>query len=172
MNLYQINEVISVILDQGLYVDMETGEVIAEDNLDDILSQLQMAELDKLENLALYVKNLEAEAEAIRSEERALQARRKIKEKKAERISAYLLGYMQQTGKKKAETPRCALSLRNSKAVEITNAADFWAYAMEHPELARTKDPEPDKKAIGDCLKLGANVPGAALIERQSLSIK
>ena len=102
MNLYQINEVISVILEQGLYVDMETGEVIAEDNLDDILSQLQMAELDKLENLALYVKNLEAEAEAIRSEERALQARRKIKEKKAERISAYLLGYMQQTGKKKA----------------------------------------------------------------------
>ena len=79
MNLYQINEVISVILEQGLYVDMETGEVIAEDNLDDILSQLQMAELDKLENLALYVKNLEAEAEAIRSEERALQARRKIK---------------------------------------------------------------------------------------------
>lgn len=56
MTLYEINNAILEC------VDMETGEIIDSDKL----SELQIALDEKIENVALWIKDLKAEAEAIK----------------------------------------------------------------------------------------------------------
>ena len=63
MKLYEINEQIIACIDN------ETGEIIDTDKL----NELQIAKDEKLENLALWYKDLIAEANALKEEKEALQ---------------------------------------------------------------------------------------------------
>ena len=76
MSLYHIDQAILAL------VDPETGEIMDGEAFD----QLQMERETKLENIALWIKNLKAENAAIRQEEKALAERRKAGENKVERI--------------------------------------------------------------------------------------
>ena len=65
MTLYDINAQLEALLEQ---VDPETGELLCD------MDQLEALSLErdrKLEGLALYIKNRDAEAKAIREEEKA-----------------------------------------------------------------------------------------------------
>jgi len=171
MNLYQINEEIRYICDNAVSVDQETGE-ITDNGVAALLENLHAQEEEKLDNTACYVKNLLAEAAALREEEKVLAARRQAKERKAAHLQAYLSGYMVKAGREKFESPRCALSFRRSQRVEIIDAAALGAYSVLRRGIYRYKAPEIDKKFIKDLLKAGENVPGAELVESQNLQIK
>lgn len=159
--LYELASDLRTVIDGGLVFDEETGEVIFDEtNLD----ELEKAYADKFEAVALFVKNIESDAAAIRAEEKALAERRIRLEKKAERLKAYALDHLDNVGGK-FETPRVTVSTRRSEVVSIYAAADI-------PEaLTRTKT-EPDKTAIKKLIKSGQEVPGAVLIEKKNLAIK
>lgn len=78
-SLYEINAQIEQAWNAA--VDPETGEIISEEAAQAV-EQLTMAREDKIENLALYYKNLAAEAEALKNEKLALAARQSAAEKK------------------------------------------------------------------------------------------
>ena len=103
MNLYEINSQIKRILDNGFNgsIDPETGEIIDEGEHD--LETLEILRQDKLEGIALYIKNLNALADDIKAEEKSLAERRKAAEAKAERLSAYLADDLTSHGEKKLE---------------------------------------------------------------------
>ncbi len=153
MTLYEINDEIMSC------VDMETGEVIDEEKL----SNMQMAFDEKVENIALWIKNLLADAEAIKTEKNALAEREKACKNKAESLKSYLANAL---GGQKFSTPRVAISWRRSEAVEITEElnipAEFW----------RMKDPEIDKAGIKKALKAGVAVKGARLVTNNNMQIK
>lgn len=89
--LYELDSKIAEVLDTGFEmscIDAETGE-IDETQLAIYLEQLQLDRKTKIDNIAVYVKNLEAEAVAIRAEEKRLKERREAKERKAERLKNY-----------------------------------------------------------------------------------
>ena len=67
-------------------IDPETGELLDYE----AFASLQMEREAKIENMALWYKDLTAEAKAIREEEKALAERRKSAENKAERLKGYL----------------------------------------------------------------------------------
>lgn len=159
--LYELASDLRTVIEGGLVFDEETGEVLFDaDNLE----TLENAFSDKLEAVALYVKNLESDAAAIRVEEKALAERRIRAERKAERLKAYALDNLEAVGGK-LETPRVTVSTRRSEVVSIYAAADI-------PEaLTRTKT-EPDKTAIKKLIKSGQEVPGAVLVEKKNLAIK
>ena len=71
-SLYEINAQIEQAWSAA--VDPETGEIISEEAAQAI-EQLSMARDEKVENLALYYKNLMAEAEALKAEKQTLAAR-------------------------------------------------------------------------------------------------
>ena len=74
MTLYEIDNEIRAFLDKMLdAVDEETGEIIDIDPAE--LEQLNEAREQKIENIALYIKNLEADAKAIKEEEKNLKAK-------------------------------------------------------------------------------------------------
>lgn len=161
MTLYSINAALEELLNQQ---DPETGELTCDlDQLD----ALMMERGEKLEGLALYVKNADAEAKAIREEEKALAERRRSLENKAERAKGFLA---EQLAGEKFSTPKVAVSWRKSEAVEL--GPEFLPWALEKDAYLRYKDPEPDKAMLKTALKAGEQIPGAELVTRQSMTIK
>lgn len=152
MKLYEINEAILNC------IDPETGEADP-DKLDELL----MMREEKLENLTLWVKELKAEADAIKAEEKALAERRQAKERKAESLKKYL---DEALAGQKFETSRCVVSFRKSQKVEIT---DFDKIPDDY---LRYKTPEPDKTAIKAAIKDGLTVEGCELVDSVSMTIK
>lgn len=163
-SLYQIDNAVLTVLEDGLVFDEETGEILFDpDNLD----ELEVERNAKLEAVALFVKSLEAEAAAMREEERKLAERRGRNERKAERLRRYLSDSMLALGDTKLETARVALSFRKSESVVIEDQA---ALPVEFLKVKMTETA--DKAAIKKALKAGQQVAGAQLVENKNLQIK
>ena len=161
-SLYELDQAVLAVLEDGLVFNEETGEIIFDE---ENFAELEMERNNKLESVAIYIKSLDADAAAIRAEEKALASRRSIKERKAERLRGYLTCSMEAFGDTKLETPRVALSFRKSESVEI----DQDALIPKH--LVSVKE-TPNKTAIKKALKAGEKIHGVALVERQNLQIK
>lgn len=163
--LYEISADLQAVIDGGLVFDEETGEIIWDA---DNLNELEAAFETKLEGCALFIKNLTAEAAAIKAEETALAERRRMVERKAERMKAYVTDCLKdKVEAHRFETPRVALSLRRSEQVVISDAAQLA------PEFVTVKTTEtPNKTAIKKAIKAGAEVAGAALVENANLQIR
>lgn len=165
MTLYEINKAIEdAILNIYSQVDEETGEV--SDDAMQALTDLRMARDEKLENIGCYIKNLEAEAKAIKEEEQALKKRREAKEHQAESLAKYVT---QMLGGEKWESSRVAFTFRKSKAVVIDEA-----YIENIPrEYLVEQEPKIDKKALKADIEAGKDLEGIAHIEeRINISVK
>lgn len=158
MNLYEINLEIEKTIQNA--VDMETGEITGDLSG---LDSLQMAKDEKVDNIACYIKNLKAEAEAIRAEEKKLADRRRACENHAERLKRYLADNLQG---EKFKSPRASVSWRKSESVIVE---DIWKLPEDY---LRYKDPEPDKTLIREAFKKGYDVEGAELVTNLSMIVK
>lgn len=162
MTLYEIDNAILAC------VDSETGEIIDPEALD----ALQMEREQKLEGVALWVKDLRAEAEAIANEIKNLTARKKAAEGKAERLKAWLLDAL---GGAKLKTARCNVYQTHSQRVSVADEAKLIRFleTLNEPEkFLRFKEPELRKDEIKKALKDGIFIPGAELEETESVVIK
>lgn len=148
-------------------IDPETGELLDYE----AFASLQMEREAKIENMALWYKDLTAEAKAIREEEKALAERRKSAENKAERLKGYLDEALAGESYKSAKV---AVSYRRSKAVEL---ADESAVINELESSGRGDciyytAPRVNKVALARLLKDGGAVPGAELVERNNIQVR
>ena len=126
-------------------------------------------------NITAIIKNLAAEAEDLREQEKIFAARRRAKEKSAERLKSYLLQEMQNLGTPKIETVQAKISLRNnpeSAQIADENAFIEWALENDRDCLLIYKKPEISKTAVRLALKAGEKLPGAALGRTVSVIIK
>ena len=146
MTIYEINEQILNC------IDLETGEIIDIDRLND----LQLERDAKIENVACWIKELKAEAEAIKTEKQTLAERQKVAENKAESLKKWLAFAL---NGEKFKTAKCSVSFRKTESVEVTDEG-LSNLMKEHDELLTYKAPEPNKKAIKDAIKDGLNVEG------------
>ena len=160
MKFYEINQQLEALLDQ---VDPETGEALFDP---DALAELLIARDEKLEGIALWIKNLRSDAAAIKTEKQTLEKRQKALENQADRLAEYLQFCL---NGEKFKTARVAISYRHSKSVQIDDTA-LWENPS--PEYIRQKAPEANKDAISAALKEGAEIPGCKLVESVSMQIK
>ena len=151
-SLYTINEDILNL------ADPETGEIADFSALE----KLVMERDAKIENMALWYKNLVAEAEMVKAEKNAFAERQRACEEKAERIKAYLEDALAGT---KFSSPKVVCSFRKTTSVHITDQDKLPA------DCLRIKT-EPDKAAIKNAILWGKEVEGAELVTSLSLSIK
>lgn len=160
LSIYDIDQSILAL------VDPETGEIADYEALE----ALQMERDGKIENLALWIKDLKAEATAIRNEEKALAERRRSVENRAARLTEYL-GYVLNGDKFK--TGKVAISYRRSTSVTVYDG--FVEWAQSHPEgeaYLRYSEPDVNKTALKEALAAGAEIPLAELTESQNIQIK
>lgn len=140
-------------------VDSETGEIINEEMLD----TLNMARNEKVENICLWIKNLKAEAEALKAEKDAFAQRQKSTENKMESLKRYISTYL---GGAPFKSTRVAVSFRRTESVEIKEGTTL------PDEYLRFKYPEPDKAALKTALKNGATIDGVSLVAGKNITIK
>lgn len=161
-NLFDISKALVAAWDAA--IDPETGE-IREDSYS-VIEQLEMERDAKIENIGCWIKNLEADAAAIKAEAKAMSDRAKAAEKKAEGLRGYLAAVL---AGEKWSSPKVAISWRKSVAVEIDETE-----VPELPEqyVRRKVSVEADKTAIKEALKAGESIEGCRLVERQNISIK
>lgn len=157
--LYEINAELERLWEQA--VDPETGEV--NDDLDAQIEALQMERDQKVEYIALMIKNELSDADAIKTEKDKLAERERVKRNKAARLKAYLEWALDG---EKFQTPRVNISYRSTSSVEVVNINKV------PPEFLRLKDPEVDKTAVKAALKEGQEVPGCELLAKRSMTIK
>ncbi len=157
MTIYEIDQSIASL------VDPETGEI----SDFDAFAGLQMEREAKVESMALWVKNLNAEADAIKAERDNLYEREKAARNKADRLKKYLAEIL--CGEK-FSSPKVAISYRKSTAVEIADEAEFISTGPK--EYLIPQPPKIDKKAISASLKAGKEIPGASLAERNNIQSK
>lgn len=168
MTLYEIDAAIMTAIAHG--IDPETGEIT---NLDELMG-LQMDRERKIENIACLVKNLKADVKAMKEEAQTLTERRRVVENKVARLEAVL---DEALDGQKFSTPRCVVSFRNSKAVEVDDedALINWACLNgQEDNFVRYRAPEINKANLLRYLKEGCtlNPPGVRLVERRSLGVK
>lgn len=153
MKLYEIDEQILNCIDE------ETGEIIDAD----MLNALQIERDAKIEGVALWIKDLKAEAEALKAEKQAFEKRQKTCENRAESLKQWLAVAL---NGERFKTTKCDVSFRAAKSVNVTDV-----FALESRFL-KFSNPTVDKTAIKKAIEAGEQVSGAELIERKSVTIK
>lgn len=124
----------------------------------------------KATSVAMFIKNLEANAEAIKQAEKLMAERRKAQEDKAGRIRKYLLENMVRTGLTKIDCPFFSLSVRkNPQAVEVLMADQI---PDDYYDIPEPPAPVLNKKKLAEDLKAGVVIEGARLTQGNSLQIK
>jgi hypothetical protein len=123
---------------------------------------------DKAINVAKFLRNMEAAAEAIKAAEADMARRRKILENRAKWLKDYLKGNMEACGISKIECPYFKVAIqKNPPAVAIL---DESAIPDQFKEQVITW--KIDKTAIKDAIKTGETVPGAELVNGTRLAIR
>jgi len=153
MNLFEIDQKITDC------VDLETGEVVDME----MLQELQMERDQKIKNVALWIKNLKADAEALKAQKDAFAARQRTAENKIESLKQYLAAYLDGKPVKDVEF---TISFRKTTGTNITDAA-----AIPNDFLI-AQEPKIDKAGILKALKNGAVIPGAELKESMAMTLR
>ena len=154
MKLYEINEAIMSCL------DAETGEIVDCEALESLMMQRE----EKLENVALWIKNLTADAAAYKAEKESFAEREKAATKRAESLKHYLVYAL---NGQKFTTAKCVVSFRKSEKVEIIDET-----ILPKDYVTETITIKPDKTAIKNAIKSGQEIKGAQIVENLNISIK
>lgn len=157
MKLYEISQQYADV--QKLIDSDDTGSMA-----DAIAETMQMIEgdfQDKAVNVVLFTQNIESDIEAIDTEIKRLQDKKKAIQNKAEGMREYLRMNMAATGINKISCPLFSITLSTpQKQVEITNESMLPDdYVTVKTVIA------PDKSKILADLKEGVNVAGAVLVD-------
>ena len=169
MTLYEIDAQSAALenaSEDDMIIDEETGEL---GSVVQALDALRMAREEKLENVACWVKNLCAEADAIREEENRLIKRRKSAETKAARLKAWLLAAMTREDgtTDKIKTGRVSISVKRNPPSTVVN--DLLLPSTY--KVAKITY-QANKELIKRELLAGGEVPGAYLEYGRSVVIK
>ena len=169
MTLYDIDAQIAALdgaAEDDMLIDAETGELIS---VAQALDALRMERETKIENVACWVKNLSAEADAIREEEDRLFKRRKAAETKAANLKSWLLAAMTREDgtTDKLKTGRVMVSVkRNPPSTVVDDALLPSTYKVAKITY------QANKELIKRELLAGGEVPGAHLEYGRSVVIK
>ena len=155
-NLYELNKAIA---DFDLEIDEETGEILNLDGLD----ALQLERDTKIENIALWIKNLTADAKAYKEEKAVFAEKERRAKNKIESLKRYLQDNLDG---QKFNTSKVSISYRKSQSVEITDMSILPRMALKE------QDPVPDTVVLKDLLRAGTLVAGARLVDKQNMIIK
>lgn len=140
---------------------------LPEDVFLDTLSAIEEPLNDKAENIARFIKNLEAEADVYRKESQKMTEKATARTNKAKRMKIYLQESLELAGLDKVKGDLFTVSIQNNpQSVEVLNENVIPKnYFVE-------QNPQLDKKALLADLKGGVQVEGVEIKQSRSLRIR
>jgi hypothetical protein len=160
--LYEISDLMRQTVEAVLAKAAEAEGEVSED-WSEFLDDVRMERDAKALDIGRYVKNLTAEAEAVKAEKQKLATRQTALENRVESLKNYLTCHLQ-AGEKISDA-NTVLSWRKSSAVHVFNADMV-------PDMYCVIERTPRKPEIKEAIKAGAAIPGAEIVEKQSIQIK
>lgn len=163
MKLYEIDREVERLIEEGM--DPETGELLSVDAIEALLMEKET----KCENIACWIKDLNAEVNALKAERDAFNKRIKTTQNKADSLKNYLAFCL---NGQKLDTTRAKVYFRTNRSVTVEDENDFILWAQKNREdLLRYKAPEINREALKEVLQ-NEEIPGAHITETQSVVIK
>ena len=165
MTLYEIDQELAALMDA---VDPETGEWTGDT---EAWERLSMAREKKIENTALFIKELRGDIAKFKAEIETLQKRQKTLQNK----EAWLLDNLRQSLEGEPfETSRVLIRFRNNpESVLLTNETAAINWAKEYaPDILRYKPATLSLNDVKAELKKGTPVPGAELVRTVRMEVK
>lgn len=141
----------------------------------DTLDGMETELTEKAGNVAVYIKNIKAEYEAIEAEKKRLEVRLRAKKSTAERMKKYLMNCLETARLSKIDTPRASVSLKNNPpSLHFTDESDFIAWAENHDreDLLKYADPAPRKDVVKKLIKAGEEIPYTEIVQEKGILIK
>ena len=169
MKLYEVNQMIEGIFEQ--LVDPETGEIVENEALLAQLDSLQMERSRILEYLAKLVLNTRSQMAALKEEEKRLKERRASLERKDTRLMEIL---DRERAGEKTDCGVATVCYRKTTKVEVGDDATAVSWLMDHghTQCYRVPAPEISKTEVKKLLAAGTEVPGVALVQDYSCSLR
>jgi len=140
------------------------------EEINDSLASIASDVKDKAINVAKFLRNIEATAEAIKTAEGEMMQRRKALEIRAKKLKDYLKNNMEATGITKIECPFFKLSIaKNPAALDLF---DVDAIPAEYKRTETIIVEHIDKAAIKKAIVAGNEIRGAKITHGTRLVIK
>jgi DNA mismatch repair ATPase MutS len=159
LKLYEISQNYSQLLDMA--------DVLDEQTFQDTLQAIEEVLEDKVENIGKFVRCLDADIEAIKSEEKRLADKRKALENKVASVKEYVQHEMEIAGVDKVKRPTLTVSIQlNPPSVLVKDESLIPSHYMVPVA------PKLDKKAVLSFLKEGGEVPGCEIQQSKGLRIR
>ena len=157
MNLYELSQNYLAVQDMDL--EPET----LKDTLDSIEEAIEV----KAENIAKWIRNLEADKKAFEEEEKRFKDKKQAADNRIKSLKLYLEDNMRLTGKTKFKAGFFSFAIQNNPpSVEVFDEALLpERFLIEQP-------PKIDRAGIKELLKAGEEVPGAELKQTEGLRIR
>lgn len=160
MNLFELTENYV-----KFFTMLEEADEITEE-LEEMANNLNIAIEEKSDNYVKMIKNLDADVEAYKNQEKQFNKKRKTAENKISWLKKNLQASMEQTGRKKVKTELFTISIqKNTPSLDITSEDNI---GDEYYKVERTLN----KKDLLKDIKEGLIIDGVGIKQSESLRIR
>lgn len=160
MNLFELTENYV-----KFFTMLEEADEITEE-LEEMANNLNIAIEEKSDNYVKMIKNLDADVEAYKNQEKQFNKKRKTAENKISWLKKNLQSSMEQTGRKKVKTELFTISIqKNTPALDITSEDNI---GDEYYKVERTLN----KRDLLKDIKEGLIIDGVGIKQTESLRIR
>lgn len=160
MNLFELTENYV-----KFFTMLEEADEITEE-LEEMANNLNIAIEEKSDNYVKMIKNLDADVEAFKNQEKIFNKKRKTAENKIAWLKKNLQASMELQGRKKVETELFTISIqKNTPALDITSEDNI---GDEYYKVERTLN----KKDLLKDIKEGLIIDGVGIKQTESLRIR
>lgn len=160
MNLFELTENYV-----KFFTMLEEADEITEE-LEEMANNLNIAIEEKSDNYVKMIKNLDADVEAFKNQEKIFNKKRKTAENKIAWLKKNLQSSMEQTGRKKVKTELFTISIqKNTPSLDITSEDNI---GDEYYKVERTLN----KKDLLKDIKEGLIIDGVGIKQSESLRIR
>lgn len=147
-------------------------QMMIEDGVDpssvaDTLQAIEESIQDKAQNIALLIRNLEADTEAIKLEEKRLAERRRAVENNCKSLKDYLYQQMTVLEVKRIKGTIVTVGIQKNPA-----SLNIEPDAVIPPEYTIHQEPKVDKKALLEAVKNGFKWDGITLRQSEGVRIR
>lgn len=159
MNLYELSNSYQAILSMQ--------EDLDEDLFLDTLSSIEEPLNEKVENIAKFIRNLEAEKTMFKEESQRLAEKATSRENKIKSLKRYLQDSLEAAGLDKVKGQLFTVAIQNSPM--SLNVVDERKIKLDYFEEQK---PKLNRKLLLDALKSGAEVEGAEIKQGRHIRIR
>lgn len=160
MNLFELTENYV-----KFFTMLEEADEITEE-LEEMANNLNIAIEEKSDNYVKMIKNLDADVEAYKNQEKQFNKKRKTAENKISWLKKNLQSSMEQTGRKKVETELFTISIqKNTPSLDITSEDNIGDEYYKVERILNKRDLLKD-------IKEGLIIDGVGIKQSESLRIR